>query len=152
MLTSLLSSSWGGPTLCGEWSQADTDCAQYLNNVGVGSRWEGTMNLGDPSLSDLTPSCPAKSSACSCSSASADPSTYSAEYKQFLQMFAEAQMAAFEAGIGWFYWTWKTESAVQWSWEKGRAAGILPQVAYQPSFNCSASVPSFQNQGLPETY
>ena len=27
-----------GPTLCGEWSQADTDCATYLNNVGVGTR------------------------------------------------------------------------------------------------------------------
>src|SRR5690606_12846356 len=28
-----------GPTMCGEWSQADTDCATFLNNVNMGSRW-----------------------------------------------------------------------------------------------------------------
>lgn len=24
-----------GPTIVGEWGQADTDCTPYLNNVGV---------------------------------------------------------------------------------------------------------------------
>ncbi len=136
------STGWG-PTLDGEWSQADTDCAQYLNNVGVGSRWAGTLNTGDSQTSILTPSC--AEPPCSCAQANADPSTYSDSYKQFLQMYAEAQMHSFEQAWGWFYWTWKTESAVQWSWELGLKAGILPEKAYSPSFKCDSDVPDFSD-------
>ncbi|GAB7336507.1 hypothetical protein MBLNU13_g09786t2 [Cladosporium sp. NU13] len=145
-----------GPTLCGEWSQADTDCTQYLNNVGVGSRWEGTLNMvstpgGSISGSVLEPTCPTKNSPqCSCKGANADPSDYSDGYKQFLLMFAEAQMHSFEQGWGWFYWTWKTESAPQWSYQSGLSAGMLPAKAYERSFNCSSDIPSFD--GLPEFY
>jgi len=139
-----------GPTLCGEWSQADTDCAQYLNNVNVGARWTGTMNTNDPKTQVLSPTCPKNSGVCECDDANADPSKYSPLYKQWLQMFAEAQMASFEKGWGWFYWTWETEKSVQWSWKLGLQAGILPKKAYAPDFNCSEEVPSFQ--GLPENY
>jgi glucan 1,3-beta-glucosidase len=145
-----------GPTLCGEWSQADTDCTQYLNNVGVGSRWEGTLNMistpgGSASGSVLTPTCPTKNSPqCSCAGANADPADYSDGYKQFLQMFAEAQMHSFEQGWGWFYWTWKTESAPQWSYQAGLKAGMLPAKAYERSFNCSSEIPAFDD--LPEFY
>jgi glucan 1,3-beta-glucosidase len=144
------STGWG-PTLNGEWSQADTDCATYLNNVGVGSRWAGTLNLNDLQQGQnvLTPSCPT-SPQCDCSQANADPGSYSAEYKQFLQMYAEAQMHSFEQAWGWFYWTWKTETAVQWSWELGLKAGILPGKAYSPDFQCDGDVPSFS--GLSENY
>ncbi|MCJ1377465.1 hypothetical protein MMC17_000560 [Xylographa soralifera] len=141
-----------GPTLCGEWSQADTDCTQYLNNVGVGSRWAGNMNLGSaPSAgSILTPSCPPNSGTCECADANADPSDYSDTYKQWLMMNAEAQMTSFEIGWGWFYWTWQTESAVQWSWKLGMQAGILPAKVWDRAFNCTQTVPNFS--GLPENY
>jgi glucan 1,3-beta-glucosidase len=131
-----------GPTLDGEWSQADTDCTPYLNNVGVGSRWTGTLNLNDPELNVLEPLCPTAPD-CSCTMPNADPSQYSDDYKKFLQMYAEAQMDSFERVWGWFYWTWKTENAVQWSWMLGLEAGILPQKAYAPSFRCGDEVPSF---------
>jgi glucan 1,3-beta-glucosidase len=130
-----------GPTLCGEWSQADTDCTQYLNNVGVGSRWEGTLNMistpgGSASGSVLEPTCPTKNNPqCSCKGANADPSEYSAEYKQ---------------GWGWFYWTWKTESAPQWSYQAGLKAEMLPAKAYERAFNCSSDIPTFDD--LPEFY
>jgi glucan 1,3-beta-glucosidase len=139
-----------GPTIFAEWSQADTDCAKNLNNVGIGNRWEGTYNSGDSSTQVLTPDCPTKNSQCSCTGANADPSKYSAKYKQFLQMFAEAQMKSFEEGWGWFYWTWITEDATQWSYRLGLAAGVLPAKAYAPSFNCSQTIPTFS--GLPEYY
>jgi glucan 1,3-beta-glucosidase len=139
-----------GPTIFAEWSQADTDCAPNLNDVGIGNRWTGTYNIGNSTTDVLTPDCPTKNSQCECTDANADPSQYSATYKQFLQMFAEAQMASFEKGWGWFYWTWVTEDATQWSYQLGLAAGILPQKAYAPDFNCSATVPSFS--GLPEYY
>jgi glucan 1,3-beta-glucosidase len=101
-----------GPTLVAEWSQADTDCAQYLTNVGWGNRWTGTLTqAGDPSQDVTTPRCPAKDSSCSCAQANAAASSWSASYKQFLLMFAEAQMYSFEKGWGWFYWVWDTENA-----------------------------------------
>ena len=65
-------------------------------------------------------------------------------------MYAEAQMNSFEKAWGWFYWTWETESATQWSWKLGLAAGILPAKAYEPSFKCDTDVPSFSD--LPESY
>ncbi|KAL8765735.1 MAG: hypothetical protein Q9209_007300 [Squamulea sp. 1 TL-2023] len=139
-----------GPTICGEWSQADTDCALFLNNVNTGSRWEGTLPTSDPTTSVTTPHCPPNSGTCSCDKANADPSAYSNEYKQWLMMYAEAQMVSFEAGWGWFYWTWTTESAVQWSWKAGVAAGILPKKTWQRDFNCTADIPDFAD--LPENY
>ncbi|AEO64096.1 glycoside hydrolase family 5 protein [Thermothielavioides terrestris NRRL 8126] len=100
-----------GPTLMAEWSQADTDCAQYLTNVGWGNRWTGTLVQGDASVDATTPRCPTMNSSCSCALANAPASSWSAPYKQFLKMFAEAQMSSFEKGWGWFYWVWDTEDA-----------------------------------------
>ncbi|OTA59587.1 glycoside hydrolase family 5 protein [Hypoxylon sp. EC38] len=139
-----------GPTMFAEWSQADTDCANYLTNVGWGNRWTGTYDSGNTSTQALTPKCPTQDSSCSCDGANADPSTYSDAYKQFLKMFAEAQMVSFEKGWGWWYWTWDTESAPQWSYKKGLAAGILPAKAYDKDFNCDGDVPDFS--GLSETF
>ncbi|EEP76294.1 hypothetical protein UREG_01143 [Uncinocarpus reesii 1704] len=140
-----------GPIICGEWSQADTDCAKYLNNVNVGTRWTGTMDSPTAKDQVFKPLCPNEDkSTCSCDGANADPSNYSDEYKKFLQTYAEAQMSAFEKGWGWFYWTWETESAVQWSWRRGLEAGILPKKAYEPTFKCGDDFPDLGN--LPEYY
>ncbi|KAL7938496.1 glycoside hydrolase family 5 protein [Trichoderma chlorosporum] len=141
-----------GPTQFAEWSQADTDCAQYVTNVGQGNRWEGTLNTGNASTAILSPDCPTKNSQCSCDIANADPSKWSSEYKNFLSMFAEAQMYSFEKGLGWWYWTWKTESSPQWSYQAGMQAGVLPQKAWDRSFNCDSDVPDFGANGLPEYY
>lgn len=139
-----------GPTIFMEWSQADTDCATHLNNVGIGNRWTGTFNSGDPATQVLSPDCPTTNSQCSCALANSPGSSYSDEYKEFLQMFAEAQMTSFEKGWGWFYWTWVTEDATQWSYQLGLAAGVLPKKAYDRDFNCSTPTPSFAD--LPEYY
>lgn len=148
MVTANNPSTGWGPTLDGEWSQADTDCTPNLNDVGQGSRWAGTLNTGDPETSVLTPSC--ASPPCSCANANANPKAYSSDYKKFLQLYAEAQMHSFEQAWGWFYWTWKTESAVQWSWMLGLQAGILPDKAYAPDFKCDSDVPDFE--GLGDSY
>ena len=59
-------------------------------------------------------------------------------------------MQSFEIGWGWFYWTWITEGAAQWSWKGGMAAGILPGKVWDRAFTCNDTVPSFG--GLPESY
>lgn len=150
MIQNVNSTSTGwGPTICGEWSQADTDCAEYLNDVGRGTRWEGTL---DPSSTKAY--CPTADTGptCSCADATADPTTYSSAYKQWLQMYAEAQMSAFETAQGWFYWTWKTESAAQWSYRTAWKNGYMPSKAYTPSFKCGDTIPDFSSLGLPEYY
>ena len=119
MTQSLDTTTGFGPTLCGEWSQADTDCTTYLNDVASGNRWEGTLHSTDRGVSVLSPACPTKSSGCSCGNANADPSGYSDGYKQWLLMNAQAQMSSFDKGWGWFYWTWVTESATQWDYKAG---------------------------------
>ncbi|KAH8666634.1 glycoside hydrolase superfamily [Xylariales sp. PMI_506] len=150
---SLDTSTGYGPTMFAEWSQADTDCAKYLTNVGWGNRWEGTYDSGNASTQALTPRCPTVNSSCSCTDANAAVSTYSDEYKAFLKMFAEAQMVSFEKGWGWWYWTWDTESAPLWSYKQGLAAGILPTLAYEKDFECDDSdIPDFFAKGLSETY
>ena len=134
---------YGGPTIFAEWSQADTDCAKLLNGGVDGSRWDGTLAGIDKPL------CPTEK--CSCAEPNSSPDRWSKDYKQFLQMFAEAQMHSFEKGWGWWYWTWKTESAPLWSYEAGLKAGILPKKAYEREFNCDSDVPDFGQQGLSES-
>ncbi|CAG5158831.1 uncharacterized protein ALTATR162_LOCUS5276 [Alternaria atra] len=143
-----------GPTMCGEWSQADTDCTQYINNVNTGSRWEGTLQSTDRTGAVLAPQCPLQSSQCSCDQANADPSDYSDEYKKWLYQFAVGQMDAFEAGWGWFYWTWETEKSTQWSYRRGREAGILPDKAYERDWKCpGGGIENLdQFEGLAENY
>ena len=154
-----------GPTMFAEWSQADTDCAKHLTNVGWGNRWEGTYEAsasaaggdgdglgGGDEGSTREPHCPERDGSCDCDAANADASSFDAEYKKFLKMFAEAQMASFERGWGWWYWTWDTEDAPLWSYKKGRAAGILPQKAYEKDFDCTGDVPDFGSNGLSESY
>lgn len=127
-----------GPTMCGEWSQADTDCTQYINNVNIGTRWEGTYDTGNLSTSILKPQCP-EPQKCSCDPANADPGSYSSEYRKWLYQFAIGQMDAFEAGWGWFYWTWVTEKATQWSYKDGIEAGIMPKNAGERDWKCPSN-------------
>ncbi|KAJ5083149.1 Exo-beta-1-3-glucanase [Penicillium angulare] len=150
MIEAINSTSDGwGPTICGEWSQADTDCAKYLNNVGRGTRWEGTYDT-----SSSTQYCPTANDdgGCSCDGANAAVSEYSDAYKKWLLYYAEAQMSVFETAMGWFYWTWRTESASQWSYLTAWKNGFLPTKAYSPSFKCGDDVPDFSSLGLPEDY
>jgi glucan 1,3-beta-glucosidase len=133
-----------GPTMTGEWSQADTDCANYLNGVGNGARWTGTFG------GTTTPECPTQDSQCNCDLANANASNFTSDYKQFLLTWAESQMTAFEKSWGWFYWTWKTESAPLWSYQAGLQGNFMPPLAYQRDWDCSKSIPSFGS--LPEYY
>ncbi|KAH8704944.1 glycoside hydrolase superfamily [Talaromyces proteolyticus] len=140
-----------GPTICGEFSQADTDCAQYLNNVGSGTRWAGNIgSTSDPRCPTATGNSNRKGTTCSCDMANAAVSSYSDDYKKFLQTYAESQIYGFEKMMGWFYWTWQTESAPQWSYKQARDGGFMPKLAYEPSFKCGDAIPDFGT--LPEYY
>lgn len=42
--------------------------------------------------------------------------------------------AAWEAGSGWVYWTWKAENADEWSYQAGLNLGWIPQDPNQRIF------------------
>jgi hypothetical protein len=99
---------FGGPTLVGEWTIADTDCALYLNAVGEGygplyfgltcafrSRWEGTYS-GTEGTAATGPGCAGGN--CTCAPANANSEDYSAVYKEFLSDFYIAQVQSFDGG------------------------------------------------------
>ncbi|KAH7930933.1 glycoside hydrolase family 5 protein [Leucogyrophana mollusca] len=99
--------------IVGEWSPAPTDCATYLNGRGIGARYDGSY--------------PGSSYVGSCTGLTGSASTFSSSYKTFLRQFWEAQVISYEKGDGWLQWTWKTESADDWSYSAGLANGWIPQ-------------------------
>lgn len=152
-----------GSFLCGEWSQADTDCAAHLNPEGAGNRWEGMLRTANISTSVLVPSCPlvntGRGNDCKCGSANADPRAYSDGYKTWLRRFADAQLRSFGQGWGSFYWTWDVEDGVeggaQWSWRKGVEAGILPGNVAEGGdalWDCGGGEVDWSDLGLDESY
>ena len=66
-------------TVSGEWSNAITDCAKWLNGRGVGARWDGSLASGpdEPALG-------------SCDGWSGNMSAFSAEYRAFLRQSVPA--------------------------------------------------------------
>ncbi|KAJ2237308.1 hypothetical protein IWW45_001062 [Coemansia sp. RSA 485] len=103
-------------TVTGEWSLATTDCAKWLNGFGKGSRWDGSLpwEKNGPVYQGAT--CSGQNSI-----AAWDSST-----RVFFRQFAEAQMDAYEAGSGWFFWNFKTEDADDWNYIKLAQNGLIP--------------------------
>lgn len=101
-------------TVVGEWSNAVTDCAIWLNGRGVGARWDATY---------ITPT----NYHGSCSNYTGSSDGFSDDYKTFLRRYWEVQTYVAEQVTGWIYWTWKAENADEWSYQKGLAGGWIPK-------------------------
>lgn len=101
-------------TVTGEWSTATTDCAMWLNGRGVGARWDGSIGSGAATLG-------------SCGGLTGEWTTFSKDYIAYMRKYWEVQVEVGEAVQGWIYWTWKTESADEWSYQKGLEGGWIPQ-------------------------
>ena len=99
--------------IMGEWSNAVTDCAKYLNGRGVGARWDGTFPYG--------------TTLGSCQGMTGSAATFSADYKTFMRKYWEAQVTIAERVNGWIYWTWKAENADDWSYKAGVENGYIPK-------------------------
>ncbi|KAJ3337082.1 exo-1,3-beta-glucanase [Gonapodya sp. JEL0774] len=118
------------PTMVGEFSAAYSDCAPYLNGVNEFARYDGSY------LAESIPNI----CGCSCT----DPQIYdyrnwNSAKKAFIRKFVEAQMSSFEKnGIGWIFWTWKTETKLgEWDYQLGLAQGWIPNPASARSYNCA---------------
>ncbi|KAI8074021.1 glycoside hydrolase superfamily [Gongronella butleri] len=103
--------------LVGEFSFATNDCGKYLNGVRTGSRYEGSGK--------------------SCRGMN-DWATWTDERTQFLNTFIQKQMHAYESGIGWFFWTYKTENHInpQWDYLLAWKSGWAPKDVNTRVFTC----------------
>ncbi|KAI4155659.1 MAG: hypothetical protein LQ340_000848 [Diploschistes diacapsis] len=101
-------------TIVGEWTGAQTDCAMWLNGLGVGARYDGTY----PGSSQVG-SCDGKYQG--------TVDALSDDDKKNLRSLIEAQLDSYSAHTGWIWWTWKTESAPEWHLQNLTAAGLFPQ-------------------------
>lgn len=59
-------------TIIGEWTTSPTDCAMWLNGRGVGARWDGTWQSGQPVFG-------------SCNGLTGNMTSFSEDYKTFLR-------------------------------------------------------------------
>ncbi|KAJ3344042.1 exo-1,3-beta-glucanase [Gonapodya sp. JEL0774] len=103
------------PTFLGEFSAAMTDCAPHLNSVNGGSRFDGTF----PGYSNVC-------GGCKCADA-ININTWSASKKNSLRAYVNAQIIAAKAGgVGYVFWTWKTENKlVEWDWQYLLSQGMV---------------------------
>ena len=83
-------------TVVGEWSNALTDCAQWLNGRGIGARWEGEWGTASDQQFFGT-----------CQGYTGDSSTFSQQYKDQMRKYFEVQIEVAERVQGWVFWTWK---------------------------------------------
>ncbi|KAI4212880.1 MAG: hypothetical protein LQ351_004405 [Letrouitia transgressa] len=104
-------------TIVGEWTGAQTDCAKWLNGLGTGARYDGTFT--GKGGSSYTGKCDGKSVG--------TVTKLSSDDKNNIRSYIEAQLDAYEQHTGWFFWTWKTESAPEWNMKDLIAGGLFPQ-------------------------
>ena len=84
----------------GEWSNALTDCAKWLNGRGVGARWEGKWGTASD-----------QHFFASCDGYTGDSSTFSKDYKDQMRKYFEVQVEVGERVQGWVFWTWKVRDS-----------------------------------------
>ncbi|PPQ76324.1 hypothetical protein CVT24_008383 [Panaeolus cyanescens] len=102
-------------TVVGEWSNALTDCAQWLNGRGIGARWDATWFPGPNSQFHG-----------SCNGFTGNWENWTDDYKDMLRKYWEVQVEVGETVQGWVFWTWKAENADEWSYQKGLEGGWIP--------------------------
>jgi glucan 1,3-beta-glucosidase len=100
----------------GEWTGAQTDCAKWLNGLGKGARYDGTLPA---SSSGYYGSCDGKYEGTVDGMQDVD--------KVNLEYYVEAQLDAYEQHSGWIFWAWKTETAPEWHFQNLTRAGLIPQ-------------------------
>ncbi|EPQ32365.1 uncharacterized protein PFL1_00561 [Pseudozyma flocculosa PF-1] len=99
-------------TVVGEWTTATTDCAGELNGRFVGARYDGSYGGDSYYIGD-------------CSKRTGDGSSFSQVYKNYLRDMFETQISVYERASGWIYWTWKTERAADWDYQRGLRGGWI---------------------------
>lgn len=97
--------------IVGEWSAAMTDCAHWLNGVGRGARYDNTFQ-GDGVIGQCR--------------FSNDYTKMTAADRENTIRIINTQLQQYSQLNGFFFWTWKTENAVEWSLQMLTELGMFP--------------------------
>lgn len=97
--------------IVGEWSAAMTDCAKWLNGVGRLARIDNTFQ-GDGFIEDCR--------------FSNDHTKMTRQDRINTRRLIEAQLDVYNQTNGFFFWTWKTEDAIEWSMVDLAQIGLFP--------------------------
>ena len=108
-----------GMSGAGEFSNAVNDCGLWINDVNVGTRYEGTYTVGGP--------WPRQGSCTQWT----DWQNWDQEMKDSVKAFALASMDALQ---NWFFWTWRIGNSTRsgkvespaWSYKLGLEQGWMP--------------------------
>lgn len=68
---------------------------RYLNGRGVGARYDGSFGQDSYYIG-------------SCNGKTGSGNNFSQTYKNYLRDMFQTSINTWEAGSGWFFWTWKT--------------------------------------------
>lgn len=107
------------PAVVGEWSAALTDCTPWVNSVGWGSRWEGTHPYdNDPIQNEDYGKCANINNWLK----------WSKKHKMDTRKLIEIQLDEYSSkSNGWIYWTYKTETTIEWDFKRLAKFGLFPQ-------------------------
>lgn len=101
-------------SIVGEFSGALTDCAKYINGVGTGSRYDGTIDGSEP-----IGSCDEHDNF----------EAWSEEAKNDTARYLQTQMKVYDTtSKGWIFWCYKTETAIEWDFRKASSLGLIPKL------------------------
>lgn len=102
------------PAVVGEWLAALTDCAPWLNGVGLGSRYEGQAPYLNPRIA-------------ACGNIN-DFSLWSSDKRKGYRKFIEMQLDQYESQTsGWIFWCFKTETTIEWDLNRLVDLNLFPQ-------------------------
>ncbi|KAI5474682.1 glycoside hydrolase family 5 protein [Pseudohyphozyma bogoriensis] len=135
-----------GVGFAGEFSLAVNDCGRFLNNVGMGNRFEGTYPNASHAQNRWFGDCKEWD----------DYTTWTQERKEWLKKFALAYM---DTTHNWFFWTWKTGITLttnltanpMWSYQLALQEGFMPTDVRASKGFCHDHAVSL-DQHPPETY
>lgn len=107
--------------IVGEWSGAMTDCATFLNGVGNGARYDGTLYKQHPDgtyeTSNYIGSCADKN----------DIARWDQGMRTATANYIRAQLNVYENQVqGWIFWNFKTEGAAEWDLFRLIDNGVWP--------------------------
>jgi len=127
--------TFNGMAMAGEFSVAVNDCSLYLNNVGQGSRFDGSYIYPNGTGGDVYGDCDPWN----------DWENYNKTTKDNLKDFALVQMDSLR---NFFFWNWKIGDSIEtgkpvnpmWSYKLGLQEGWMPENPQtEPEGACQAA-------------
>lgn len=120
-------------SVVGEFSGALTDCTKYINGVGIGARYDGSIGDTEP--------------VGSCANHE-DYNSWPESAKEDTKRYLETQFQTYtQKTKGWIFWCYKTETTIEWDFRRATSYGLIPRLSTLAP-ETSVSLPSVSDDGV----